>query len=831
MRLAWALAVRDLRASKAGLRLLAICLFLGVATLAGIGSLTASILGEISNRGQAILGGDIQMQVAQRRATPQELSVFARAGRVSETVRMRAMAARADGTNAVLSELKGVDSAYPLYGAFRLAPGALMPRPARDGVAIAPALAEKLSVKVGDSIRMGEARLKVIGLIADEPDRVGEGFTLGPVVIADMAGLEATKLLQPGSLFNTRYRIKTAAQVDPKAAGKALSAAFPGAGWEVQDRSGGAPGTRRFIERLGQFLGLVGLTSLIIAGIGVGNGVASWLDSKRGSIATLKVLGAASATIFQIYLLQIIAVALFAIVLGVGVGALAPWLVAQVAGDALPVTPRFALYSVPLSIAAVQGLLIGLLFSLRPLSRARAVTAASLFRSGVEMDERPSKPMLIAMVGIAGMIAALAVASASEPLFAGVFIACVAGLLAVFTGLGVLIVKGAARLPRPRMPLLRLAIANLHRPGAQTGRLVVALGLGLTLFATLAFVQTSFDAQIASAIPARAPSFFALDIPKADEPRFRRAVASAAPDATLQSVPTLRGPVVALGTRRVADMKDLPREAWFLRGDRGLTFSKELPGGSTVTEGKWWDANYSGPPLVSIDERAARAVGLKLGDMITVSVLGAEIEAKITSLREINWDTMGFNFVLVFSPGSLDAAPYTLAATIAAETGQEAGINRAVTQAFPSVSIIRIKDVITQVSALLTQMAKAIALAASVAVLAGIAVLVGAIAASRRSRVYDAVLLKLLGGTRLQVLSAQAIEYSILALILSILSLGIGGLAGWYVVTQVFELEWTPNWMTALATVAAGGLGTLALGLIGSLPALSARPAQALRDL
>ncbi len=831
MRLAWALALRDLRASKAGLRLLAICLFLGVATLAGIGSLTASILGELSNRGQAILGGDIQMQVAQRRATPDELSAFAKVGRVSETVRMRAMAARSDGTNAVLSELKGVDAAYPLYGIFRLSPGALMPRPAGDGVAIAPALAEKLSVKIGDNIRMGEAQLKVIGFIAEEPDRVGEGFTLGPVVIADMTGLAATKLIQPGSLFNTRYRIKTPPQIDPKALGATISAGFPGAGWEVQDRSGGAPGTRRFIERLGQFLGLVGLTSLIIAGIGVGNGVASWLDSKRGSIATLKVLGAASATIFQVYLLQIVAVALFAILLGVGVGALAPWVVAQVAGDALPVTPRFALYGAPLTIAAVQGLLIGLLFSIRPLVRARAVTAASLFRSGVETVERPSRPIVASMASIALAIAAIATVSAKEPVFAAAFLACVAALLAVFTGLGVMIQKGAARLPRSRRPLVRLAIANLHRPGAQTGRLVVALGLGLTLFATLAFVQTSFDAQIASSIPARAPSFFALDIPKADEGRFRAIVAGAAPGASLQSVPTLRGPVVALGNRRVAEMKDLPREAWFLRGDRGLTFARDIPVGSTVTKGKWWDASYVGPPLVSIDERAARAVGIEIGDMITVSVLGAEVEAKIASFREINWDTMGFNFVLVFSPGSLDAAPYTLAATIAADPSQEAGISRAVTQAFPSVSIIRIKDVITQVSGLLTQMAKAIAAAASVAVLAGVAVLVGAIAASRRSRVYDAVLLKLLGGTRAQVLAAQAIEYAALALILSVLALGIGGLGGWYIVTQLFELDWTPGWGTVLATVAAGGLGTLALGLLGSIPALSARPAQALRDL
>ncbi len=831
MRLAWALALRDLRASKAGLRLLAICLFLGVATLAGIGSLTASILGELSNRGQAILGGDVQMQVAQRMATPEERSAFAQVGVVSETVRMRAMTARADGTRAVLSELKGVDAAYPLYGSFRLSPGALMPRPAGEGVAIAPALAEKLGVKIGDDIRMGEAKLKVIGMIAEEPDRVGEGFTLGPVVIADMMGVAATKLVQPGSLFNTRYRIKTRAQLDPKLVGERLSAGFPGAGWEVQDRSGGAPGTRRFIERLGQFLGLVGLTSLIIAGIGVGNGVASWLDSKRGSIATLKVLGAGSATIFQVYLLQIVVVAFVAILVGVSVGALAPWAVAQVAGDALPVTPRFALYGAPLIIAAAQGLLIGLLFSVRPLIRARGVTAASLFRSGVELIEQPGRNVVMAMITLAALIAAIAIGSASEPYFAAIFIACVTALLAVFTGLGWLIVKAAARLPRPRMPLARLAIANLHRPGAQTGRLVVALGLGLTLFATLAFVQTSFDAQIASSIPARAPSFFALDIPKADEARFRAAVAGAAPGATVQSVPTLRGPVVALGDRRVSDMKDLPREAWFLRGDRGLTFARDLPSGSMLTQGAWWDANYSGPPLVSIDERAARAVGLKLGDMITVSVLGREITAKITSLREINWDTMGFNFVLVFSPGSLDGAPYTLAATISAEGNQEAGISRAVTQAFPSVSIIRIKDVITQVSGLLTQMAKAIAVASSVAVLAGIAVLIGAIAASRRSRIYDAVLLKLLGGTRRQVLAAQAIEYSILAMILSALALAIGALAGWTVVTQVFDLDWTPGWGTVLGTVAAGGLGTLALGLLGSIPALSARPAQALRDL
>jgi putative ABC transport system permease protein len=828
---AWLLARRDLRGSKAGLRLLAICLFLGVATLAGIGSLTTAILANLSERGQVILGGDIQMESSQRYATPDELAAFAGAGKLSETVRMRAMAARADGNMSVLAELKGVDAAYPLYGNLRLAPGALEQRPRGTGVAIAPALSEKLGVQVGDTIRVGEAQLKIVGVIDEEPDRVGEGFTLGPVMIVDKDGIAATQLVQPGSLFTTRYRIKLPASANPGETATRLSAKFPGGGWEVQDRTNGAPGTRRFIERLGQFLALVGLTALVVAGIGVGNGVASWLEGKRSSIATLKVLGAASTTIFRVYLYQIIVVAFGAILIGLGVGAAAPWIIAQLASDALPVSPRLAVYPVPLLIAAVYGLLIALLFSLAPLARARAVTAASLFRNGIESSTRATMPVIAAIIGIAALIALLAIGATREPRFAAVFILCVLGLLALLTMLGGAIRWIAAHVPRPRRPLMRLALANLHRPGAQTGRLVVALGLGLTLFSTLAFIQTSFNRQIESTIPKKAPSFFALDIPKDEADRFRAAVLAAAPKADIATVPQLRGPVVALGDKRVADMKDIPDEAWFLRGDRGLTFARDLPPGSRIVSGKWWPADYAGPPLVSMDVEAAKAVGLSVGDRITISVLGVEIEAEIASLRNISWDTMGFNFVLVFSPGALEGAPYTLAATITTDAAQDEGVASAVSAGFPAVSMIKIKDVITQVGDLLRQLGAAVAVAASVAVLAGVAVLLGAIAAARRSRAYDAVLLKLLGATRSQVLAAQAIEYGILAAVLSLLAFAIGGVAGWYVITQLFDLGWTPDWAVVTATIAGGGIGTLMLGLIGSLPALGSRPAEALRAL
>lgn len=831
MSLIWRLALRDLRGSRAGLRLLAVCLFLGVAALAGIGSLSSAILGGLSERGQLILGGDVQFEAAQRQADPPERVAFAKLGTVSEVVRMRAMAIRPETGTSLLSELKGVDAAYPLYGTLTLKPGAIAARPKGNDVAIAEGLADRLALKPGSRFRMGEAEFRVIGIIDEEPDRSGAGFTFGPAVLTDMDGLAATQLVQPGSLFSASYRVRLKPGFTPEAAANAINTQFKGAGWEVRDRSNGAPGTRRFVERLGQFLALVGLTALAVAGIGVGNGVASWLDGKRGSIATMKVLGADSRTIFLVYLVQIIVVAGLAVTAGLIVGAVTPYAIVRFAGDVLPVPPRLDVYPLPLVLAAVNGLLIALLFALAPLARARAVTAANLFRTGVEGNGRPGRGVVVAMLVFAALIAGLAIGTAREPLFAAMFVASVIGLLLLLTLLGVAIRGIAARAPRPKVPLARLAVANLHRPGAQTGRLVVALGLGLTLFATLAVIQTSLNSQIESTIPKRAPSFFALDIPKEDAARFRSLVTQQAPGADIQMVPNLRGPVVAIGGKRVADMKEIPEEAWFLRGDRGLTFATDVPPSSRVTAGEWWPKDYAGPPLVSIDQEAAQAAGLKLGDSIVVSVLGVEVEARIASFREINWDTLGFNYVLVFDPSSLQGAPYTYAATLGMPLAREAAVSRAVAASFPAVSMVRIKDVITQVGDLLNQLATAIAIAGSVAILAGIAVLVGAIAAARRARSYDAVLLKLLGATRGQVLLVQAIEYALLGALLSVLAMAIGSSAGWYVTTQVFELDWTPDWPVVIGTVAAGGFGTLLLGLIGALPVLRARPAAALREL
>ncbi len=822
MRIALRLAIRDLRRGGGGLLLLVLCLFLGTAALAGIGSLSASMLAALDAQGRTMLGGDVELTVSQRSATVAESAIFAKAGLLSTTIGMRAMADPGGGRAPALVSLRGVDAAWPLVGRLRLAPGGRRPRGLE--VAVAPVLADRMALRVGSPLRIGAARLRVSGVIADEPDRLGAGFTLGPSVIVDMDGLQATELVQPGSLYESRYHILLPAHADQDAVRTALVARVPDAGWSGRTSAQAAGGLKRGIAQLGQFLLLVGLAALAIAGVGVASGVGGYLGAKTRIIATLKVLGADGRTIATLFLSQLALVASVGIGAGVAFGAAVPWIVVLAAGDALPVPPRIALYPAPLGIATGLSAIVALL------ARARQVPAATLLRDSVAARTLPSLRVMGGMALLLALLVALSVLTASDASLALGFVAGTAATIVLLWSAGLAIRAVAARLPRSRRPLLRLAVANLHRPGAQTDRLVVALGLGFSLFVGLATIDTSVSAELRDTAPAAAPRFFAIDLQPDDATRFRQVVAAAAPGARIEAVPSLRGSIVALKGVRVADMKTLPAN-WVLRGDRTLTWSATVPPRNAVVAGRWWPAGYRGSPLVSIEDRTAEALGLHVGDRITISVLGVDIPARIAALRKIDWGGLGLNFAIIFSPGYIEEAPHGLLASVYAAPSRDGAIARDVAAALPSVTLVRVGDVIGQIGELLAKIALAIRAAGAVTVAAGIAVLVGAVAASGRTRRYDATILKLLGGSSAQVLAAQAIEYVLLSLILVGVALTVGGAAGWYVVTRVFQLGWAPDWGVVALTLAAATVVTLGIGLIGSLSALRARPAAILRTL
>lgn len=833
-RVAWTIARRDLSARFRGLRLLLVCLFLGVGALAAIGTLTGAIEQELSTRGRAILGGDVEISVWQRSATPSEQAAFSRLGPVSSGYRMQAMAQAGDLAAPV--ELKAVDQAWPLVGRLSLTDGRKVGAPAEGEVWIAQGAADRLGIGPGGTIAIGTATLKVGGIIADEPDRLSEGFALGPVVIAHLDAPAKAGLIAPGAMYRAKYRIALPAAADPEQVVDSLKQQFPSSGFELRTRDRAAPGAERFVARMGDFLTLVGLAALVIAGIGIGGGVSSYLEARRGAVATLKVLGATSGDIAQIYLLQIAAAALVGSLAGLAAGVLVTPLLAKALGQLLPVASGFTLDPWALLRAALFGLLVATVFAAPPLLAARRFPAMALFRARVApLASRWRDALPPVALGVAGIVGLSLIGSRQPELVLG-FLGGAAAVLLLLGGLGWSIRRLAARLPRPERPLLRIALSNLHRPGAQTGALVTALGFGLSAFVLLAAIQTSLDANIQSRVPQRAPDYFVLDVPRDRAAEFTATVQREAPGAKVRTVPALRGSILAYGPAermiRVSSLKEIPENAWPLRGERGLTYSDAIPEGNVVTAGKWWPKDYVGEPLVSIDERLAEALDLKIGDQLTIGLLGVERTAKIASFRRIDWDSLGFNYVLVFSPNAIADAPHNLAAMIdLPKDTQRGAMLRTLVRSFPSSSVIEVGGVLTQARDLLHQVSLAILAAASVAVLAGIAVLLGAIAAARASRIYDNVILRVLGASRRQLLGLQLAEYALLATVLAGVALVLGTGTAWLVVVKLFEFDWLPDWAAVFTTLGLGLALVIVFALAASLPLLRAKPAQALREL
>lgn len=836
--LALRLARREMRGGLKGFRIFLACLLLGVAVIAAVGSVAAAVRGGIAADARKILGGDIELRLLYQPATVEQVAFFRDSGTVSMSREMRAMARPAAGDARALVELKGVDGAYPLYGAVELEPAmtlaeALAERDGRWGAVVDPGLLERLGLAVGDSIRVGEADYQIRARLLREPDRGAGIFILGPRLMVVDDSLQSTELLQPGSLVYHVYRLKTPAETDMAAWRVALKERFPQAVWRIRGLDDAAAGVRRFVDRTAMFLTLVGLAALLVGGVGVGTAVRAYLDSKTATIATLKCLGAQGRLVHRTYLLLILLLASIGIVAGLFVGAAVPPLVSGLLAERMAIEPQAGPFLQPLAIAAAFGLLTALGFSLWPLARAREVRAVQLFRDALQHAR--SRPGIgdLAAIGVVGLaLAGLVMAAASDRALAAGFIAGAIVALLLFRGTAVAIAAIARRLHglSLRRPGLRLALANLYRPSAPTGSVVMSLGLGLTVLVAIALIQGNLGREIRETMPAAAPSFYFIDIQPDQVAEFDGLVGGFTGVGDLQRVPMLRGRITAMNGTAADKLPYQGDMGWVLQGDRGITWATAVPKGSRVVAGQWWDADYRGSPQVSIDHEVFEAFGLKLGDSITVNVMGREITAAIANTREFDWSSLTINFVMVFSPGILEGAPQTHIATARIAADREVALQKAVADRFANVSSIRVKDALETVNRILSAVGDAVRLSAGVTLLAGILVLGGAVIASHHRRVYDAVVLKVLGATRADVARAYLIEFGLLGIATGLLAAGLGTLAGYLFQTLVMEGTWTFLPWTVLLTAAIGTGITLTLGLVGTLWALGQPASPLLRN-
>ncbi|WP_417318186.1 ABC transporter permease [Emcibacter sp.] len=835
---AFRFAIRELRSGIRRFRIFLACLFLGTAIIASVGSVTVNITEGLSQEARLFLGGDIEVSMMQRELTQDEKAFFEAYGTISRVSTLRAMAHLVEGKeDSSLVELKAVDELYPLVGALKFldddGPENLYAE--KDGhpaVVISEALANRLDLGKGDRLKLGETVYHVSAIVTYEPDRSNQGLQLAPGALMSYAGLEASGLIRPGSLIRNYYRLRLDEDNGIKQFKKDLKAAFPDADWRLRDRGDGGAGIRRFVTRLGQFLSLVGLTALLVGGVGVSNAVTAYLSGKTATIATFKILGARSGMIMQIYLIQVLLMAAMATAAGLLLGAVMPVLVGDLLGRFLPVPLAAGFYFKPILLAGLYSLLITLIFTLWPLSRAQNVPAARLFRQLVNKGERVKYPksFMVLILGLLAMLAGLVVWQAEHRMITVYFLGGTLFAFLVLYGAGGLIRILARRMPRPKSPALRIALGNIHRPGNATVSVVLSLGLGLILFTAIALTEYNITREIDGRASLEAPSYFFIDVQKNQHDAFTSFLGNLDGVSEVESVPNLRGRITHLKGVPAEEVEIDPEGRWMLRGDRGLTFAAKRPENNPLSAGEWWPEGYSGPPQVSVSQEMADTMSLATGDKITVNVLGRSITAEIVSLREVDWSTYGINYVVMFDPNTLKPAPFTYVATAKVAPDLESETFRAIAREFPQVSIVRMKEVLSTLQDMLIKIGAAVDVMAGITILAGILVLAGAIAAGHKRRVYDAAVLKILGATRKDVLKAYVLEFVILGLLAGLVAIGLGSLAAWGIVTGIMNMAWHFAPDIPALTISVSIAFTLASGMMSIWLAMSARPAQVLRE-
>jgi putative ABC transport system permease protein len=843
-RLAVRFAWRELRGGLRGFGVFIACIALGVLAIAGVGSVAASLAGGIAGAGQVILGGDLAFSLIQREASDSERAFFDSQGTVSVAATTRAMARTSDGQS-TLVEIKAVDDAYPLFGSVVTDPQMPLASLFAEsngafGAAVDPGLLTRLDLKVGDRVTIGNVQIELRAALTKEPDTLAGGIGLGPRVLLSEAALQASGLIQPGSLIRWQYRLRLP-QADSServvaTVEKQAQATFPDAGWEIRTRSKASPQLERNVERFTQFLTLVGLTTLLVGGVGVANAVSAHLARKRDAVATMKALGAPGGTVFAVYCTQIVLVALFAAVIGAALGAALPYVIAATFGSIIPLPVAPSLHPGVLALSVIYGLLTALAFALWPLGRAHDVSVSMLFRDQVAGERRwPRRRYVIATLLIAAVLAALAIDTTYDRRIAAIFVASAAAIFVLLRLAAMLTMWIARRVPRQRSTVLRLAIANIHRPGSLTPTVILSLGLGLALLVTVIEIDGNLHREFAAALPDKAPSFFFLDIPAADTARFDAFVRQQAPDSVLERVPMLRGRIVAANGIKAEDLKAAPGSRWVLQGDRGITYASAVPAGSRIVAGQWWSADYSGEPLVSLESRTAADLHLNIGEPITVNVLGRNVTARIANLRAVDWENLGINFVLVFSPGTFGGAPHSDIATLTFADGgttqEETAIIKALADAFPTVTAVRVRDALDALDGLIGKLVLALGGASSITLIAAALVLGGALAAGQRFRIYDAVVLKTYGATRGRLLAAYALEYLLIGFVSVLFGVAMGSIAAGLIVTRVMEFPFVWVAGQAIGAALAALAVTLALGLAGTFTALGRKPAEVLRNL
>lgn len=838
--LAWLrVAIRDLRGDLRRFGVLLACLALGVGTIAIVGSVGASMQAALARDARTILGGDLEASLSYRAANEAERELFSSLGTVSEVIEVMGRA-RVTGQSSFVA-IRGVDANYPLVGNVEYeGDGALADLLAeRDGyfgVVPQSLLLDRMGLAIGDLVTIGEAEFQVRGVLRSLPDQVTQGVMLGIPTLMSVEGLNTTGILAPGVLAKYRYKMI----LDPPgfiATAVTIRNTFPEAGWAILSPQDATADLARFFDIFSRFLVIVGLSSLLVGGVGVSNAVSAYVTERQRSIATMRSLGATSGRILFHFLTQVMLLTLAGILLGLLLGGVLTLIALPIIGGILGIDLPAVIDPVSLLTAAGFGLLIGFAFGYLPLHRARSLKPALLFRSAGSAVEAPLRwrdlfhPALWLPLAVAlGGIYALAAVTTGRPLLVFYY--------AIGVALAFLLLRAAAWLLQHALRLvpplpdanLRNALKAIHRPGAPAPIVVMSLGLGLALLLVISLVDGSLRHQLARESIPDAPSFVFMDLFEDEAADLATFSAGDPRIAGFTSVPLVRGAITSINGTPVAEFRRPdPEFSFLLEGEIPMSIAAELPEQSTVTQGEWWPADYAGPPLLSVFDRLRDALGLKLGDKLELSIFGETVTATIANFRDYVWRSGNVNFGFVLSPGAV-TSPISYLGLLKAVPGEERAVQQALIEAYPELIFLPVGEAIDALTEILGAVTNAVAVIGGLAVVSGLFVLAGAMAAGRKQREADAVVMKVLGASRGDVIRAYVIEYGLLGALAALLAAVLGIAGAWAFVTQIMEIDFFADPVTIVGVILGAVVLTIAIGTVATWSALSVRPAKFLRE-
>ncbi|MGE4314064.1 MAG: ABC transporter permease [Pseudobdellovibrionaceae bacterium] len=841
------LAFRELRGSRRGFGIFLTCLILGVTMLTSVRMSADIMLGALEKDAQAILGGDLKF-TQKYKPLPDSLYQSLKERGITETaeqIQTRAML-RTDqdaAGEAVLVELKAITENYPLYGTLQVAdeqgndltsPAQKLYQSAAPLIYLDQGLVDQLSLHMGQKLYVGQSAFEYAGTIIREPDALSGGRpALAPRVIISIPATEEAGLLGYGSMSDYILLTKTASPHSADAVLEELKTLYPEQAWDMRSTKKASSQMERLINRLVLFLTMLGLTALLVGGVGIGNAVKAFMDTRIKTIATFKCLGASTRLIFVTYLFQILLVASFGILLSMILSSTIAAIIVPLLNLALPFQTEFLIRPSSLIYGAVFGYLTVILFTLIPLGRACATRAADLFREDAQIQTIKPDRTLILGCGVAALaLLNTALFGSPDKFFALGFTATAAGVLLFFYLMGYALRFVTRFIPKPKNTALNLARLAVIRPGSPAAQVTLSLGLGLTVLVALAQIETNFTRNLTRGMNDTAPSFFFLDIQKDQKDDFASAVTQTAGAEDLLFSPNIRGRIVAVNGGDPESALVDPDERWLLNNDRGLTYTDTLPENSNILEGAWWNENHPvTKPSLSVVEDVRDAFDVHVGDTISVNILGRVIEAEIVNVRSVNWMNYTINFALTFAPGSgLEDAPFNYLATVRVPPSEEARLQRDLAAKFPNVTIVRLRTVLEEFANVMGKVGIAVRISAGLALVTGVLVLAGAISATREQRIRDSVIMKVLGARRPTLRNAYLFEYLYLGLATALAAGLIGTVCAWAMITQILDLSWEFQIAPFMTTLSIAFIITVILGWSSTGRVLKASPINYLRN-